>query len=590
MRLKKNDRLVSAVKHSFRAVDWMRKLNRELILEYTGSGYGGNSDRRREVFMNVMMQAVDAYTITLAANNPQILMTTEYPELRVFAKRMQVAMNNLIKEIGLKVTLRRALLDAFFSMGIVRLHMRDSKLVEIEDDVWMDVGSPFVSNVSIEDFVYDVGATKKSECRFMGHKYRMDYEKAVEIFGKKKLEGCHPTTKYSQEDQEAVRNISLGGDTDGDDIMPMIDLADIYVRADRMTYTYVVSGAKDFIIKGEPIDEQEWTGSEHGPYPILTFNDVPENIAPVSPGANLATLSRNINNSLRKQAKMARDLKILGLVEHANQEDAQKIRLANNGDIVPVKDPKQAVGAMRFNGPDQALHVWTIQALNIFNEMAGNPKSMLGLGPASDTVGQEKLIHAAGTRREASLQHRMVDFTVEVVEGLGQLLWEDEFTEMRGVMNIPGADGYYVNLDWSSSEREGNLLQYNFDIDPYSMAYKGPNERLGSILQIIQQVTMPLYQQLREQGGDVDVQKLHQEIADLMDEPRIREIIKFSAPPDPEDQATGPTDTLPKPGHTTREYIRRNVGSGAREDQQAMQMQDSMLSQMGSNSGDMGGY
>ena len=141
------DRLFRAIEASYRELEPFRNLVRGLVDEYVCPGYGAQNKPRREMLVSLMNQAVQAYTMTLAANRPRVLVSTPVDELKYFAKHFQLAMNGLIKEIGLEQTIRKAVKDAFFCVGIVKVHMGDSAPVMLETDLWMDPGQPFASNV-----------------------------------------------------------------------------------------------------------------------------------------------------------------------------------------------------------------------------------------------------------------------------------------------------------------------------------------------------------------------------------------------------------------------------------------------------------
>ena len=129
-------RLFQAIEDSYKDLEPFRCLQRSLIEEYAGDGYGGGKDQKRQIIVNLLNQTVEAYMMALAANRPQVLVSTRHAELKPFAAHFQVGLNNLIEEINLEQTIRRWVLDAFFCLGIVKVHMASSGLVQIEQDLW----------------------------------------------------------------------------------------------------------------------------------------------------------------------------------------------------------------------------------------------------------------------------------------------------------------------------------------------------------------------------------------------------------------------------------------------------------------------
>ena len=117
--------LAKDMEESYKNLEWARKLNENMVREYAGPNYGTTTVNPTK-YVNKMQQAVDAYTITLAANRPQVLIDTDHQELAGFAKHFESALNNFIKEIKIEDLIRRWVLDAFLCVGVVKAHMADS--------------------------------------------------------------------------------------------------------------------------------------------------------------------------------------------------------------------------------------------------------------------------------------------------------------------------------------------------------------------------------------------------------------------------------------------------------------------------------
>lgn len=545
-------RLSRAVQSSYRALRPFRDCIRELVKEYAGPGYG-RGEVRHEQYLNLLGQAIDAYTMALAANQPRILVNTRNPELKGFAYHYQLAVNNLLKEIRFGETLRLWLLDAFFGVGVVKVHLADSQLVEIEQDVWMDPGIPFVSNVSIDDFVYDTSAKRAGHIKFFGDMYRVPYEDLKQMYDPKLTADIRPTSKHSI-DGERLEQISRGYETDEDEFEPMVDLCDLYIPRERTTYTFAVKQRNEFQLWGPPLAQVAWTGGEFGPYRMFGFIDVPENVMPASFADQLSSLSRLANNLMRKQARQARRQKEANIYTPAGAADAKKLQRGNDGDWVQVQQIDQ-IGTHKQGGVDPNNQQFMLNTLELFDRMAGNLTAMLGLGSQAGTVGQEQLIHSAASRKETQMQTRWVEAIKTVVADLGLLLWQDGFKTIPAEISIPGTE-YSVDATWTPDDREGDFVEYNFDVDVYSLSYQTPSQRLQGITTAVTQVFAPLMPFLQQQSGTIDLQKLGEIYAEMMSEPRIEEVIKFTVP-----VMDGPSgmDAARKPVTGKREYIRRNV-------------------------------
>ena len=559
-------RFFKSIESSFRGIEWARNLNRSLIEEYTGNGYGtgGTSGRvKYEQLVNLMNQTVDAYTMALVANRPRVMVTSVDPNLRYFAKQYELAINRMIEQIGLEYTLKKWVLDAFFCVGIIKVHMADAGLVQIQPDRWMDPGQPFASNISIDNFVYDLSATKYSEVKYAGDMYRIPFADLKSgIFDPERIKDLTPTSKYAL-DGERLARISRGVEVDSDEFEPMIDLADIWVPRHGKIYTFAVDRVAQFTLKGEPIAEMDWTGPELGPYHLLGFNAVPENIMPTSPASHLAMMSRLVNNLFRKQSRRARNQRNVHGYDPAAVNSIKNIQKAGDDEFVEVQDAATAFHTISIGGVDANTQNFALAAMDMFDRMAGNLTAMLGLGAQAETNGQEQLIHGAVSKKEANMQYRVVDGAVRLIRNLGYMLWEDRFKVIRQEYPIDGAEGYSVDMTWTPEDRQGDFYDYDFNIDLYSMPYQSPSQKMSAVMQLLTQFYLPSLQLLQSQGGTINLQEVNYFFAQMLNSPELKNMIQFtSAPPEDAGGLGGHPEGPMMPAATKREYVRKSVSTG----------------------------
>lgn len=565
METTRQKRLFDAVERSYRALEPFRTMTRGLVEEYTGTGYGAKERKgKRETIVNLLHQAVDAYMMALAANQPRVLVMASKPELKPFARHFQVGINNMLTEIDIESTLRRWVMDAFFCVGIVKVHMASSGFVEIDRDLAADPGIPFASNVSLDNFVFDTSANKWTEVQYAGDLYRIPWDDLQDetIYNQDVAKDIKATSKSEAHDDDRLENIGLGYEMDRDEFMPMVDLIDLWIPRDGKIYTYPVHTRNGSITPyGEPVAEMEWTGPEFGPYKLLGFSDVPENVMPTSPASHLDALARIINNVYRKQARSARDFKEVTTYTGAGEKSARTFKRAEHGDLLNVNDTNE-IGTLRSGGVDASQQQFMLGAMNDFDRMAGNLQALAGLGAQTDTAKQESLIHSSVSGRVAQMGMRVRKAVTSLVRDLAHLMWTDQFNIVQGQMPIDGLDGYSVDATWRPDDREGKFIDYDLQIDVYSMSYRSPAERAGQIMSIVGQVYAPMAQMLSAQGGTLDFQALNNTLAELYDVPQLREIIKFQAMPTQLPQ--GESEPGRPVGPTTREYVRRSVGASGR--------------------------
>lgn len=556
-------RLSRAVTASFKNLEPFRNLVRGLVHDYTGPGYGWGLAGQKVNPINLLNQAVDAYTMSLAANRPRVLVSTQKPDLAGFAKHYEVAVNNLIREIGLELTLRQAVLDAFFCVGIVKIHLADSAPVQLEHDIWMDPGQPYASNVSLDNFVYDAGAKRYDQVQFAGDMYRIPLEDLEsDLYDQKVVrdlkdsQALGATSKYGRaDDAERLEKISRGEEVDQDEFMPMFDVLDLWVPRDKKVYTFPVH-ANDFSIRTKPIAVMDWTDPEHGTYRLLGLGDVPENIMPNSPALHMAELNRLANNLYRKQSEKARGQKDVHLYTPAGKEGAENVMRNRDNAFVAVTETSD-IKTLKLGGIDANTQAFTENVIAMFDRMAGNLSAMLGLGPQAETAKQEALIHGAVSKKEANLQLRCLEFAEGVVSDLGHLLWNDKAKVIPGVVGLDGVEGFELDSTWYPDDREGRFIDYNLNIDIFSMPYQSPGQRAQAINQLLSQIYIPLAPMMAQQGYIINIEALKEIHAEFLNLPQWRNVIQRTAPM----EMGGGGEEMPGSPVTSRSYTHQRVAT-----------------------------
>lgn len=554
--LKRDERLCRSIAAYYRDLEWLRDLTRQVVKQFAGPTYGGPKNNQPQTkYLNLLRQAVDGYMVLLVANNPKVLVTTHYPDLKPFAMHFQVGLNTLIEEINLRETLESWVMGGIFGMGVIRTHMADSGQLRWEGDIAMDPGIPFASFISTDNWVHDSTARKYGECKLAGNMYPISYRELREgmdhgWYDPEVGTRVVPKSKSYDDDPERLERFSRGDETDDDEYEPCLDLADIWIPAEQRIKTFVVESRRHFQITNcRPLAIEDWEGPETGPYHVLGFVPVPENVVPASPAADLSPLDDLVNNAVRKFARQLKRLKENLVYESSAKDGAKGLTTGSDGQSIKV-DNLQGIGLFRQGGVKQDLAQAIVQLDNMFNQMAGNIRALLGLGAESETVGQEQLIHRAGSRKVGRMQAKVLQGTKEIVTSLASLMWHDQFRESPGEIPIPG-ERRGVASPWRPGDREGTIDKYSFDIGIYSMMERLPAERAQTIINLI-----PVLAQAEQSGFNTDA--LVGIFADLFDEPALKEIKPNRG--GWVDQRPKP-DAARKPPVTSRNYTRRSIPS-----------------------------
>ena len=568
----KRARLLKAIKSSRDALEPFRRVRKELIKDYVGSYYA-EGGAENKTLVNLINQTARIYVVALAANNPQVLVSTPRAENIAFSRRFEVNLNKLISDMTLDKTFRAIVMDAFFCLGCGVVMMRDTDtrfhgMLQSEEEVWLDPGEPWFNRVSLDDLILDMPAKELSKMRYCGHRYRADYEKVMDEpgYSKKAKDKLKPTSREHHDSVGAVRDIaSEWGSAEDDDLKDMVWLQDIWIAENKS----IVTMACDQDL--EPLIERDWIGSQAGPYKFLSLGDTPDNVIPTSPAINLKGM-HDLQNRLHRRMEDDSDAhRVVNTYSPAGADDANKIRNAGRNDWVRMNNPTD-LGRVEVGGIDQRDMALATFLQGEYDRFAGNLQAMGGLGSQASTVGQEELIHGQLSKNVADMRMAVVNFASECILDLGRLMWEDETLELHTSMPV-GNSGIQVRSDWEPGNRLGNFDDYEFRVEPYSMVFKTPQQHLQEYFQVLREIA-PLWPMFQASGATLNVQVLVREMARLMNKPEIEQLITFATPAD---MLGGDQNTVRSPAVTTRENIRRNVPTGGTAENRANTLIQSLM-------------
>ncbi len=566
----KRARLLKAIKSSRDALESYRRVRVANIKQYCGSWYH-EEIADDKILVNLLNQAARIYTVALAANNPQALISTPITENLPFGRRFEVNVNKLISDMNLDKTFRAIVLDAFFCIGCGVVMMRDTDtrfhgILESEEDVWLDPGEPWLNRVSLDDLILDMPARERSKMRYSGHRYRADYEKVMDEpgYSKKVKDKLKPTNRESQDTTAASREIGTDPSQD-DDLKDMIWLQDVWIAENNSVVTLPCEQDTP------PLIEREWTGSQSGPYKFLSLGDVPDRIIPAAPAMNLLGQHHFINRLYRRMEADSDAHRVVNVYPPGMEDDAERLRTAERNGWYRGKSPEQ-IKQFETGGVDQRDLALATYLIDIFDRMGGNLQSMGGLGAQAATLGQEEMIQGEVSRNVADMRMAVVSFASECILDLGRLMWEDQTLEIKTSMPV-GNTGIEVRSDWTPDYRTGEFEDYEFRVEPYSMVFKTPEQKLQELFQVLREIA-PLWPMFQAAGATLDAEAIVDEIARLKNRPEFKRFITFA---NPDAMLGGDQNTIRQSPVTSRETVRKNIPTGGTAEARTSAMVQSLL-------------
>lgn len=550
-------RILTAVEWSIRQLAKPRKKRVEAIQQYVGAHYGdGGSDLR--VPTNFLELAVTIYMRQLAAHAPQVLVTARNHDLQPQAKSMEIAINQIPEEIGLASTLRRAVVEAIFCFAVVKVGITPSGK-QIQGQPY---GKPFVDLVSVDDYFCDMSAKTRDSIQFEGNDYWPTIEQARAMFPDVDGLQADPHTVTGDQGEKRAESVTTG---EGAEVFKdRVWLRDVWIAAENKLITYSVKS-------GKVLNVVDWDGPEGGPYRMLGFSDVPGNLLPLPPVALWRDLHELGNSLFRKLSRQADSKKTVAAFQGGNDDDVESLRRASDGEGIRYSGQKPE--PITVGGIDAPALAFYLQVRDLYSYFCGNLDSLGGLAPSTETVGQDKLLTEAANSRLAAMGERTTEFVRDIFKSLAWFEWTDPIRERVIEKPVKGTS-ISVRRIWSEKTRVGDFMDYNFDVDVYSMKDESPTTRVQKLGMVLERFIYPVLPSLEAQGGRLDFEALTDVLGRLSNTPELSEIVKFQdAQPQPDPMQEADPAAPSKPANTTRTYERVNRPGGTRQGNDHTMMQ-----------------
>jgi hypothetical protein len=469
--------------------------------DYANGFYDGGRGRKNQP-INLIDRGISILTPYISSNDPRILITPRTginnPAVGPFAKVLELAIAHLFSEIKLSQnTIQPVLRDSFFGMGITKTGVWHSHDVKI-GGYFHAMGQPYCDRIDLVDYIFDVSARNREEMKFEGHKYRLPVEYVLESGLFKHTDNlkidCAPLG-----DPDYPDYIKNRGNTqfNYNELYPTVELIDLWLPEENIIITVPTEGYGNQIMR-----TVNWEGPEGGPFDVLAYKYFPNSIMPIPPVYSWLDYNATVNKIVYNMRDISEREKTVGVYDLVNAEDAEVIKNARHGDLVGLNGGADSVSEITFGGfNDQTLPFLSFM-LSQFSMSGPNLNLLGGNAPQSGTLGQDQMLMNNAMREVDSMQNAAYKFAQSVSKKLAWFLWSDPLIVIPAIQRVAGED---LEVEYSESTKEGDFFDYNFEVEPYSMSRMSPEARYQRILQLVNQVMIPLLPIAMQQGDQLDV-------------------------------------------------------------------------------------
>jgi len=504
----------------------VRMCRQRMLKQYANGFYeGGENNSRRPVPLNIIDRGVQIIAPYLVTNNPRVLIETKYgaskPGVKSFALTMELALAHLFEEIKFaERTLRPIIIDSLFGMGIVKTGV----WLDGEADMggWLAaVGQPYCDRVDFNDYIGDLTARNREEMMYEGNRYRLPLQVIRDSGLFKNYDELIPN---NVEEADTDPKTVVDRDKDKwDDIRESVELQDFYLPDEGTIVTLPMDGYGEKILR-----TVEWKGPESGPYDILAYKNFPESIIPIPPVYIWLDIHKTLNIMARKMSDNCEREKSFGVYQLGDEEQAEQVKDVAHGGLIGLSNP-DTVKPVTIGGFEPKSMDYLQYLEHQFAISYSNLYQMGGRGAQAKTLGQEQMLQANATRALDDMAGQFHNFTKSAVKKLAHFLWTNPTKKIPLLRDVAGMQ---IEVEYSESAKEGDFMDYTFDIDVYSMARMSPEMKFQKLMQLITGVIVPLAPLAIQQGSYPDVDQIVRDSGRYLNMPNLESWWKSSVPPE----------------------------------------------------------
>lgn len=487
-------RLMEAAENGFKRLQYFRANRLMFLRSFVGQYYDADQGEIGTEPLNQIFNAIAVIVPNLVSTFPKHVVSSDWAAYREYGELLGLALDKQAKSMKLPATLRRWIVDALFTMGILKTGLCDSNsAVHFDGDEGTDPGSVYTRLVDLDDFTFDPTTSDIEDGIFIGHRNRGISRVQLLDSGLYRNDLIERLPRAGTQLESGSRELSRGKLTH-DQISNLDDEVDITELWIPSAKALVAIPGIDMVTE-DYLRVSDYYGPDSGPFTFLRLTPpVPNNPMPVPAVGiwhDLHVLGNRMAKKIIDQALRQKD--VLGY-QRAAADDAQEIVDARDGDAVAMDNP-QSVATYSFGGQRRSNESHMAQLQTWFNYMSGNVEALGGIREESGSATQATILNQNGSVRINDLNDLVYTATAEEASKRAWYLHTDPLINIpltrrqqmpavydAGTMVQP-AQIVEQQVVLTPEARRGDFLDYAFEIGQKSMSRLDPAQRLQRALE-----------------------------------------------------------------------------------------------------------
>ena len=500
------NKFMQTVQRGAKRLSAFRQARLHFIKGYIGSYYDKMEGTVGANSINLIFNAVRVLTATLVMNFPKHVVMTPYLQAREYANLLGLALDQHDLKINIMDTYRRAIVDAIFTLGILKTGLTQSDSVYTFDDEMgqdsVDNGTIYTDAVDFDNFVVDPSCKEYMfrDASFMGDKLTVPRQMLLDSgLYDNDLVMRIPRSDSTTRDRDKASDASMQNidREENDALQDSVTIYEIWVPAANAIVT--IPGDKD-VKFDKYLRVHDYYGVKEGPYTLLSLTPaVPGNPLPVPMVGIWYDLHVLANRMAKKIIEQAERQKDIVAYKRTAADDAEELKNAGDGEAVAMDDP-EGVHVVSFGGQQSSNENHLASLENWFNMMAGNPAQVGGQNIEAKSATAANILQqnsGIGLEDMRDMVYRMAG---SEARKRAWYMHTDPLMQIPLVkrqMNqvpVPGMEWLLapqmqdVQVILTPEARSGDFLDYTFTIEPESMGRVDSKVRLQQEMAFAQQI------------------------------------------------------------------------------------------------------
>lgn len=460
-----------------------RRARAMFVKEFVGQYYRKARGLTGDEPINLIFHTIRTLVPHLVMKNPVNELITTYTPQKAYGELLGLAINQTEQDIKLKESLRAWIVSALFGWGIVKVGIAASGEMLTVGDTRIDPGQVYAKLVDLDDFVIDPVCTDINEATFKGSRIRIPRQVLLDTKGyNHDLVRRLPLSKYNTDgrvEELSKQNVSS---MEAYTLQDYVDVIELWVPEANALVT--ISDPTQ-ITFDDYLRVTDYYGPDTGPYVDLSFTPpVPNNPYPIAPVSLWYDIHRMANRMFKKIMDQADRQKDVLLYNPAQADEAEDVRLAQDGDTIASVDPK-GMQIASFGGQNRSNEAMLQEMQTWYNYISGNPDQLAGNIPSQartkETATRSQILQANASISIEDSRDILYDKTAEISRVIGWYLHTDPLIKLPVAKRMTG--GKQIQLWLTPEQRTGDFLKFVFKIVQRSMSRMDPTIKSKRVLE-----------------------------------------------------------------------------------------------------------